>query len=600
MCNGLYQLAGQLRYIPRNQDLGTPLFAGTPTSGTSAAGTPFYVSPNLSHTTLPSSTSFSGRRHSFASANPPQPVEQLELPLSREESLVKNPFNQSSTPPPEPEKANTTPTKEPPYHISTPRQKKLLVYIVSLAGLFSPLSSNIYTPALDTIARDLRVSVSMVTLTVTSYMILQGVAPSFWSAFADCLGRRPIYISTFIVYIIANIGLAITPNFAVLMAFRAIQAAGSSATISVGAGVIADIATPAERGGFVGIYGGIRMLGQSIGPVLGGIFAQFLGFRSIFDFLLISSTLVLAFIIFFLPETHRAIASNGTIRLRGVYRPIFQNFRREPDYLIEQNPNFKLPKVSFFTIIEPLKFLFEKDVFATLLFGSIVYTVWSMVTSSTTFLFVEHYHLSQLLIGCAFIPNGAGCVLGSYITGRIMDRDYKIIEERYIKENNLEEGTSIDEKNRADNFPIECARMRSLWWILILFTCSIAGYGWTLNSSIAVPLILQFIIAYTATAVFNINSALIIDLFPNKSASATAVNNLVRCSVGAAGVAVIEVIIADLGSGLAFTCLALITFTCFPLVLLEWIYGMKWRIARVEKIREKDNREKKEPTIQPN
>ena len=153
MCNGLYQLAGQLRYIPRNQDLGTPLFAGTPTSGTSAAGTPFYVSPNLSHTTLPSSTSFSGRRHSFASANPPQPVEQLELPLSREESLVKNPFNQSSTPPPEPEKANTTPTKEPPYHISTPRQKKLLVYIVSLAGLFSPLSSNIYTPALDTIAR---------------------------------------------------------------------------------------------------------------------------------------------------------------------------------------------------------------------------------------------------------------------------------------------------------------------------------------------------------------------------------------------------------------------------------------------------------------
>ena len=115
---------------------------------------------------------------------------------------------------------------------------------------------------------------------------------------------------------------------------------------------------------------------------------------------------MLAFIIFFLPETHRAIAGNGTIRLRGVYRPIFQKFRKEPDYLIEQNLNFKLPKVSLFTIAEPLKFLFEKDVFATLLFGSIVYTVWSMVTSSTTSLFVEHYHLSQLLIGFAFLPNG--------------------------------------------------------------------------------------------------------------------------------------------------------------------------------------------------
>jgi hypothetical protein len=129
-------------------------------------------------------------------------------------------------------------------------------------------------------------------------------------------------------------------------------------------------------------------------------------YRSIFDFLLISSTLVLAFIIFFLPETHRAIAGNGAIRLQGVYRPIFQYFRKEPDYLIEQNPNFKLPKVSFFTIIEPLRILFEKDVFATLLFGGIVHTVWNMIISSTTPLFVEHYHLGQLLTGCAFLPNG--------------------------------------------------------------------------------------------------------------------------------------------------------------------------------------------------
>ena len=153
MWNGLYQLAGQLRYVPRNQDLGTPLFVGAPASGTSASGTPFYTSPSLPHTTLPSSASFGGRGHSSASANPPQPREQLELQLSRGESPVENPLNQSSTPPPEPEKANTTPTKKPPYHISTPRQKKLLVYIVSLISLFSPLSAYIYLPALHTIAR---------------------------------------------------------------------------------------------------------------------------------------------------------------------------------------------------------------------------------------------------------------------------------------------------------------------------------------------------------------------------------------------------------------------------------------------------------------
>jgi hypothetical protein len=41
---------------------------------------------------------------------------------------------------------------EPPYHVFTLAKKKQLVYIVSLAGLFSPLSSNIYFPALGQIA----------------------------------------------------------------------------------------------------------------------------------------------------------------------------------------------------------------------------------------------------------------------------------------------------------------------------------------------------------------------------------------------------------------------------------------------------------------
>lgn len=42
---------------------------------------------------------------------------------------------------------------EPPYHVFSRSKKKQLVYIVSLAGLFSPLSSNIYFPALGQISR---------------------------------------------------------------------------------------------------------------------------------------------------------------------------------------------------------------------------------------------------------------------------------------------------------------------------------------------------------------------------------------------------------------------------------------------------------------
>ena len=75
---------------------------------------------------------------------------------------------------------------------------------------------------------------SLASLTITVYMIVQGLAPSFWGSLSDSLGRRPIFIGTFVVYILSNIALGASKNFAQLMVFRAVQAAGSAATISIG------------------------------------------------------------------------------------------------------------------------------------------------------------------------------------------------------------------------------------------------------------------------------------------------------------------------------------------------------------------------------
>lgn len=75
---------------------------------------------------------------------------------------------------------------------------------------------------------------TLATLTITVYMIVQGITPSFWGSFSDVVGRRPTFLATMLVYIIANIALAVSDNYAELMVFRALQAAGSSATISIG------------------------------------------------------------------------------------------------------------------------------------------------------------------------------------------------------------------------------------------------------------------------------------------------------------------------------------------------------------------------------
>ncbi|KAK0668211.1 major facilitator superfamily domain-containing protein [Cercophora samala] len=482
------------------------------------------------------------------------------------------------------------------YHVFSRREKWLLVWIVSFAGLFSPLSSNIYFPALGDISAHVQTEIAMISLTVTVYMAVQGVAPSLWGPLSDTRGRRVTFICTFAVYLMANIALAFSRNFASLMAFRAIQAAGSAATISVGAGVIGDITTAKERGGFMGSFGGIRMLGQSIGPVIGGIITEFFGFHAIFWFLVILGFMSLLVIVIFLPETLRHIAGNGTIALHGIHRPVVtrhvSKHWKQPhaEYNDQGDISTSTPKFTLGSILAPLQFLFEKDVFATLLFGAFVYTIWSMVTSSTTALFQPRYQLSNLQVGLIFLPNGAACVSGSYFTGKILDSDYRLVETQYRASHGISVDTPLETKQLSE-LPLSRARLRSSWYFVVLFVLAVAGYGFSLSTPLlastpgmALPLVLQFVIAFSATAIFTQNSALMVDLYPGASASATAVNNLVRCSLGAVGVAGVQFIIDRIGVKVTFLIFAVAIIALTPLMWLQWKYGETWRAQRMARL----------------
>jgi hypothetical protein len=136
------------------------------------------------------------------------------------------------------------------YTVFSHRLKVFIIVMSAISSLFSPVSTLIYIPALDVLADFYHVSIGRINLSVTTFQILQGLAPMFFGDMADQTGRRPVYILTLSIYLIANIALALQSNYAALLVLRALQSTGSSGTIALGTAVMADIATPAERSGY--------------------------------------------------------------------------------------------------------------------------------------------------------------------------------------------------------------------------------------------------------------------------------------------------------------------------------------------------------------
>jgi hypothetical protein len=202
---------------------------------------------------------------------------------------------------------------------------------------------------------------------------------------------------------------------------------------------------------------------------------------------------------------------------------------------------------------------------------------------------LARFNLIDLQVGLVFLPNGAGCVAGSHLTGYLMDHDYKTVKRRCRQAKGIPAGTTLNKKELVD-FPIEKSRLRNISWIIVIFVFTVALYGFSLPLNIiAIPLVLQFFIAYTATAVFSFNSALVIVLYLGASASATAVNNLMRCSIGAAGVAVVQLIIDAIGAGPTFALFASTMPVLSPLMVVVWFYGEGWRRERKERLKVKEN-----------
>ena len=133
------------------------------------------------------------------------------------------------------------------------RTKWLLTFVVAMAAAAAPIGSASIMPALEDVSRDFGVSDKLGNLSVALYMLSMSIFPLWWSSFSERFGRRTIYIVSFALFVVFAILSAVAKNISMLIVSRMLSGGAAASVQAVGAGTIADMWEPRERGKAMGM-----------------------------------------------------------------------------------------------------------------------------------------------------------------------------------------------------------------------------------------------------------------------------------------------------------------------------------------------------------
>ena len=180
-----------------------------------------------------------------------------------------------------------------------------LLVLVTISGT---LAMHVLVPALPAVARDLHASAATVQLAISLYLIGLAVGQLAYGLLADRFGRRPVLFAGLALYCVAGVVAAAAPGIHVLLAARLLQALGGCAGLALGRAIVRDLAGPDAAAQRLAILNLVVSAGPGVAPVLGGVLASWLGWRSIFVLLAVTGVLTLGLAMRLLPETRGASA----------------------------------------------------------------------------------------------------------------------------------------------------------------------------------------------------------------------------------------------------------------------------------------------------
>jgi len=180
------------------------------------------------------------------------------------------------------------------------------IFFAVLLGLFlAALDQTVVGTALPRIVTDLHGN-DIYTWAFTGYLLTATISGPIYGKLSDLFGRRPILLFAIIVFLVGSALCGQAREMWQFVAFRSLQGLGAGALFPVALAVIGDLFEPSERGKYQGFFGATFGVSSLVGPAIGGIITDTIGWPWVFYVNLPVGFVVFAVIWRLLPRTRPA------------------------------------------------------------------------------------------------------------------------------------------------------------------------------------------------------------------------------------------------------------------------------------------------------
>jgi len=162
-----------------------------------------------------------------------------------------------------------------------PRTRTQIVAAVLLGLFLAALDQTVVGTALPRIVTDLHGN-DIYTWAFTAYILTATISGPIYGKLSDLFGRRPVLLFAVSVFLLGSLLSGLSQAMWQFVVFRALQGLGAGALFPVALAVIGDMFDASERGKYQGLVGAVFGLSSVIGPAIGGVITDTVGWHWVF------------------------------------------------------------------------------------------------------------------------------------------------------------------------------------------------------------------------------------------------------------------------------------------------------------------------------